>query len=74
VAGRGAREEGESGGECSECARVAVGHGRRAAFVARAPRRAEVLPPKLAQPQRAPKDPARAFFSRAGGRYRATRA
>jgi hypothetical protein len=43
---------------------VAVGRGRRAAFVARAPQRAGVLPSKLAQPQRAPKDPARAFFPR----------
>jgi hypothetical protein len=44
---------------------VAVGRGRRAAFVARAPRRAGDLPPNLAQQQRAPKDPARALFSRA---------
>jgi hypothetical protein len=53
--------------------RVAVGRGRRAAFVARALRRTEVLLPKLAQPQRArPNIPrARFFLAPAGGRYRA---
>jgi hypothetical protein len=74
--GRCAREEGDRGGERSRCARVAVGRGRRTAFVARAPRRAGDLPPNLAQQQRVRlKIPRARFFpAPAGGRYRAARA